>query len=377
MNAFPERSILSLLTLILVMTSQPAAATLFGVGDNVKGLPAIVLEAEYDFYGETGTLSKLRGRHLRPPYSLPVSSVAIVDNLNAELDRRNRKSAPKVVVKDRLRWGRFEIFSVIKPLGNGQEISIPTPVICKSKYECRVDTAFEDRLSKEQRALLAWTRFYLLKNNSKRRLNNQQSARVTNDYKMFSIYDDLAESSPAINFWLNMPLLKKSDSIELASGSPPPRTGRPEINAITSFISALQNLPESELNEESFEFNNLMGKHLQTLFAGQYTYPFTRTSTNSSNRVEYSREDMSALELARELRSWHRIKPMAYIKGAKVRYLLVSINDSLNNLHMLPVRCKENGLCDSLHWEQLRSTETRLLNYPFLLSQFSQYLKGF
>jgi|GEM_PF-2673713 len=366
-----------LLTLGLVTAIQTQAA-LFGVGQRVDGLPAIVLEAEYDYYGETGTLSKLKGRHLRPPYSLPVSTVAIVDQLNAEMDRRKLKVAPEITITDRLQWGPFEIFSVLKPLPGGKQISKPTPVTCKSKYDCRVDDSFEGRLNKDQRALLGWVRYFLLKNHSARRLNNQQSARVTRDYKLFSVFNkrSTSTSTPAINFWLNMPGLRHTPAISLSPEAAPERSGRPEINAITSFAWALQTLPSNELSEQSFAFNQLLGDKLQSLFAGQYSYPYTRISQSDAGHTSYSREDLSALELAAELRSWRTLKPLAYIKSVDVRYILVSINGSDVDLHVLPVSCK-NALCDRLHWEQLRSTETRLLNHPALLAQFSHFYNGF
>lgn len=364
-----------LLTLGFFVSFQTQAA-LFGIGKEVNGLPAIVLEAEYDYYGETGTLSKLRGRHLRPPYSLPVSTVAIVDQLNNEMDQRNLKVAPRITITDRLQWGQFEIFSVLKPLPNGKRLSKPTPVICQSKYDCRVDNAFEDRLSKDQQALLGWIRYFLFKNHSARRLNNQQSARITRDYKLFSVFNKHSVSTPAINFWLDMPRIRHADEIALSPESSPKPGGRPAINAIADFAWALQSLPENELNEQSFAFNQLMEEKLQSLFAGQYSYPYTRISQSDAGHIRYSREDLSALELADELRNWRTLKPLAYIKGIDVRYIVVSINGSDNDLHVVPVNCS-NALCDRLNWEQLRSTETRLLNHPAILAQFSRFFTGF
>lgn len=376
MLSFVATSARTLLLAIGLLSGIQAQASLFGIGQEVNGLPAIVLEAEYSYYGETGTLSKLKGRHLRPPYSLPVSSVAIVDHLNAEMDKRKLKIAPHITVTDRLQWGEFEIFSVLKPLPNGKQISKPTPVICKSKYDCRVDGEFEYRLSKDQRALLGWVRYYLLKHHSARRLNNQQSARITRDYKLFSIFNKRSVSTPAINFWLNMPRIRHADSISLTPESAPERSGRPAINAITDFVWALQALPADELNEQSFAFNQIMGDKLQSLFAGQYSYPYTRISQSDAGHVRYSREDLSALELADELRKWRTLTPLAYIKGISVRYLVISVNDNSNDLHVIPVSCKST-LCSQLNWEQLRSTETRLLNHPEILAQFSRFFTGF
>ncbi len=376
MNGFLPTSARSLLLLLGLLSGIQAQAALFGIGKEVNGLPAIVLEAEYDYYGETGTLSKLKGRHLRPPYSLPVSTVAIVDNLNAEMDKRKLKIAPHITITDRLQWGQFEIFSVLKPLDNGKKLSKPMPVICKSKYDCRVDGEFEDRLNKDQRALLGWTRYFLLKHHSSRRLNNQQSARITREYKLFSVFNKGAASTPAINFWLDMPRTRHADAIAFSPESPPKRSGRPAINAITGFVWALQALPKDELSEQSPTFNELMSNKLQSLFAGQYSYPYTRISRSKAGHVDYSREDLSALELAQTLRNWHTLQPLAYIKGLDVRYIIVSINDNVSDLHVIPVSCK-NALCDRLDWEQLRSTEIRLLNHPLILAQFTRYFTGF
>jgi len=372
MKALFTRSLHLLLATSCLTLSLQAPAALFGIGEQASGLPAIALEADYNFYGETGKLSKLRARHLRPPYSLPVSTVAIIDELNEELDRRNAGVAPDVIIRDRLQWGRFEIFSVLKPMRNGRQIAVPTPVICKSRYNCRVDHAFEDRLSTEQRALLAWIRHYLHKNNHKLQLNDRQTARVTAEYQLFSIFDAIAPSTPAINLWLNMPAAAKPSAQVLDTNASD--TAPADLAAIGNFALAMQRLPERELSETSPLFNQLLGEQLQTLFAGQYSYPFTRLSYNG-RKPDYSRHDLSAVELAQELRGWQKIEALAHIASPDVRYVITRVNDDNNNLHVIPVAC-QHGRCEKLLWSQLRSTETRLLNHPLVLKQFVQLFEN-
>ncbi|MCV6591272.1 MAG: hypothetical protein OIF57_19970 [Marinobacterium sp.] len=365
------------MVLVLTLTAlfhQGANAALFGVGEKVNGLPPIVLEAEYDYYGETGKLSKLRNRHLRPPYSLPVSTVAIVDQLNNELERRNIQIPPEVIITDRLRWGRFELFSVLKPVGDGQKISKPTPVICRSKYNCKVDYAFEDRLSTEQRAFLAWTRYYLMKNHSKRRLNNQQSAHVTAEYKLFNISDQLAVSEAAIHFWLN--LTNYQTPYRTTQNQAPAEDVPDALQALWALANDLQALQPAELQEQSFDFNQLMETHLQSLFAGQYTYPWTLIESSNAGHTRYERKDLTALELAEQIRRWKSITAHGYITGPDIQYMIVSLNQTPTDIHIIPIQC-QSGRCNRLHWEQLRSHETRLLNHPLLLQQFSRYIFGF
>jgi len=371
----PLRQCSSVIALLcsLLFAVNSAHASMYGVGDNGDNIPNIVLEAEYDFYGETGKLSKLRGLHLRPPYGLPVSTVAIVDDLNEALKKKNQ-IAPEVLITDRLQWGRFELFSVLKPLPNGQKISKPMPVVCRSKYDCQVDRLFETKLTKEQRNLLSWVRYYLSKQHRKRRLGNKQVFKVTSEYLLFSVFDDLAISTPAINFWLNLHRLNQ-DEVSLSANQAPNRTSRPEINAIANLVHALQQLTESELDEQSFEFNMVMEQQLQSLFAGQYSYPFTLFEETETGKVQYHRKDLSSIEFSQQLRSWQKIKPLALIKGEKTRYVIVRINGDERDIHVLPVAC-HNKLCEKTNWELLRSKEIRLLNHPLLLKQFSRYFEN-
>lgn len=363
----------AILGLSVLLTSGPSAAKMFSINPKDTD-PGVVLEAEYDYYGQSGKLSKLRGLHLRPPYELPVSTVAIIDNLNEKL-KKNKQTAPDVFITDRIQWGRYQLFSVLRPMANGQQISEPFPVICESKYRCRVDEFFDSHLNEEQQNLMKWIRYHLKTRHAEAILNDQQRFKTTQSFKLFSVFDPRGDASPAINFWLNLQPYPRKKPILIDASGVTQNSSRLELKTIANFIQKTHALDEKEVNANSDTFNLLLGTELNDLFAGQFTYPFTSMTLNYSGKPVYERKDLSGVELTNRARSWNSITPLGYINSGSVRYVAFSVNDQPENVRIIPVQC-DGRLCETLSAELMRTNELRLLNHPLIINEVARYLNG-
>ncbi|MBY4676648.1 hypothetical protein [Marinobacterium arenosum] len=362
----------SLWMLLGLLLSGNANAELYELGPDNGQLPDIILEAEYDYYGENGKLSKLNNRHLRPPHALPVSTSAIIDQLNHQLDKYNRP-APEVHITDRLRWGRFELYTVLSPLSGRRKIARQMPVICRSKYDCLVDRQFEIKLSSDQINLLKWVQHQLASQQGGNRLDDPKVAEVTQSYKLFSITDTDSQQQPAINLWLNLKLFSRPQRILISADGIAPKPDRPALQVISQLIKQAHSLPRRKLRTDHPQVVALMQHQLQTPFAAQLSFPFSRMRRADNGLPRFQKLDLNGTELLSEMQHWHSLTPVGYLDSNGVRHLLFSLNDDPGDLHLLPVDCG-SGLCNRLHADLLRGTEYSLLNHPLVLNQLASYL---